>query len=113
MGGDYDGRSWGPYYMSMSPGLDSFGAFRIPGSPIVAVDYVNQTARAIRSVEFGLVTRGSVIAEVRDTGMFTPDVEIRHQFLVPGGWIGSGRFTCLPLMVTFSDGTIWNSPNPH
>ncbi len=103
----------GPYYTFMNSDIDTYDAPMMPRSPNLAVDYVNQTTSVIRSVEFGLMTRGHLLAEVRDAGMFTPTVEISHDFRVPNLWIGRGGLTCVPLTVTFSDGTIWNNPAPH
>ncbi|HEX5274143.1 MAG TPA: hypothetical protein VFW34_02605 [Candidatus Rubrimentiphilum sp.] len=104
MGGPEDG----PYYTIMDP-IDSFGPSMMPDHPALAVDYINQTTSVIRSIEFGLMARGRLIAEVRDVGMFSPATEISHDFRLPNLWIASG-LTCVPLSVTFSNGTIWNSP---
>ena len=103
----------GPYYTFMNSSVDSYEAAVMRSGPTLAVDYVNQTASVIRSIEFGLVTRGHLIAQVQDVGTFSPAMQISHDFRLPNLWIGRGSLTCVPLMVTFSDGTTWNNPDPR
>lgn len=113
MGADFDGRSMGPYYTPMVDYSGSSSPFLPSNNPVLALDYINQSANAIKSIEFGLEMHGSLVANIWDSGMFSPDVEIRHGFSLPKLWIGSGHFACIPLMVRFSDGTTWNNPDRH
>jgi hypothetical protein len=85
----------------------------VPGSPTLAIEYTNVSPVAAKVVDFGLVARGSLIAEVRDVGTFSPNVEIKHEFgLSPNVFpIGSALVRCVPLYVEYVDGTHWT--NPH
>jgi hypothetical protein len=77
------------------------------------IEYVNTTQTPIKEIEFGLVARGSLIAEVRDVGTFSPGAEIKHSFgLNPNVFpIGSGLPQCVPLRITSESGSVWT--NPH
>jgi len=79
----------------------------------LAIDFVNITEKTIRSIDFGLLARGQLIAEIRDVGTFSPNVEIKHVFgLDPNVFpIGTALPACVPLRVTYQDGTTWT--NPH
>ena len=56
-------------------------------------------------IEFGLVARGTLIAEVRDVGKFSPNIEIKHSFgLSPNVFpIGTGLPQCVALRVTYAN----------
>jgi hypothetical protein len=81
-------------------------------NPQLAIDYVNVEQKTMKSIEFGLVARGTLVAEVRDVGTFSPGVEIKHTFgLDPNVFpIGTGLARCVPLRVTYEDGTKWKNP---
>jgi hypothetical protein len=85
----------------------------IQNNPSLAIDYVNVTSKPIKEIEFGLLARGNLVAEVRDVGTFSPNAEIKHQFgLNPNVFpLGTGLPRCVPLHVHFEDGTSWK--NPH
>jgi hypothetical protein len=105
------GDNSGPYYMPMDDSyFHNYEPSVLRGGPTLAVDYSNQTASVIRSIEFGVMTRGRLIAEFQDAGTFSPATEISHDFRIPN--LGSGGLTCVPLRVTFSDGSTWNSSQP-
>ena len=40
----------------------------------------NATSVVMKDIEFGLVVRGTLVAEVRDVGTFSPGAEIKHEF---------------------------------
>ena len=108
---------YGPYYWRDPYGY-RYRQYPYPAtvsttSPALNIDFVNVTPRAVKEVEFGLVARGSLIAEVRDVGTFSQGAEIRHRFgLNPNAFpIGTGLPQCLPLRVTYSDGSVWTSPH--
>ncbi len=102
----------GPYYWA-----DVYGQryYQVPlrSNPSLGIDYVNQTQSVIKEIEFGLVAKGSLVAEVRDVGTFSPGVEIRHEFgLSPNVFpLGTGLAQCVPLRIRFENGTMWE--NPH
>lgn len=76
------------------------------------VDYTNVTPKVMKSIEFGLVANGRLVAEVRDVGTFSPQVSIKHQFgLNPNVFpLQTGLAKCVALRVTYADGTKWTSP---
>lgn len=82
-------------------------------SPTLGIDYVNRTSVVMRDIEFGLLANGQLVAEVRDVGTFSPGIEIKHEFglnrnVFP---LRTGLPQCVPLKITFADGTKWR--NPH
>ena len=82
-------------------------------APTLSIDYVNRTNQTMKEIEFGLVARGALVAEVRDVGTFSPDAEIKHRFgISPNVFpLGTALSRCVPLRVTFENGTTWS--NPH
>ncbi len=82
-------------------------------NPTLDIDYVNVTHNPIAQIEFGLVAKGLLVAEVRDAGTFSPGAEIKHSFgLSPNVFpLGTGLAQCVPLRATYKDGTTWE--NPH
>lgn len=85
----------------------------VVNDPTLLIEYVNQTSVAATLVEFGLVAKGVLVAEVRDVGTFSPGVAIRHEFgLDPNVFpLGTALARCVPLYIHFADGTRWR--NPH
>jgi hypothetical protein len=77
-------------------------------TPIVAIDYTNQTQKPIKQIDFGIVSNGKLAAEVRDVGTFAPGVEIKHEFGLTS--LPSGTSRCIPLQASFADGTTWRNP---
>jgi hypothetical protein len=81
--------------------------------PTLGIDYVNATNVVMKQIEFGLIVRGDLVAEVKDVGTFSPGVEIKHEFgLSPNVFPLQTSFAkCVPLKITFEDGSKWK--NPH
>jgi hypothetical protein len=79
----------------------------------LSIDYMNVSPKTARTVEFGLMARGALVAEVRDVGTFSQNAEIKHQFGLDNRVfpIGTALPECIPLRVTFQDGSKW--VNPH
>lgn len=116
----------GPYY-GYTRGYYPAGAYRwndpygfrysqaamLPANGTLYLDFVNVTHKVMSTIEFGLIARGHLIAEVRDVGKFSPNVEIKHEFgLDPNVFpIGTGLPQCPALRITYEDGTHW--VNPH
>ncbi len=81
--------------------------------PLLTIAYVNQTHRVMKKIEFGLLARGRIVAEVRDLGTFTPGALIRHQFALNQNVLplGTSFSKCVPLRIAFQNGSKWK--NPH
>jgi hypothetical protein len=82
-------------------------------SGTLSIDYMNVSSRVMTTIDFGLVARGHLVAEVRDVGTFSPKAQIKHQFgLDPNVFpLRTALSTCVPLHIVFADGTSWK--NPH
>ena len=95
---------YGPSYYSAAP---------VTSNPSLGIDYVNATNVVMKDIEFGLIARGELVAEVRDVGTFSPGAEIKHEFGVSRNVfpLSTGLAECVPLRITFVDGTKWR--NPH
>lgn len=83
------------------------------GNPSLSISYVNATEKTMTQIDFGLLGGRGLLAEVRDVGTFSPGVTIDHAFgldpsILP---ISSAAVRCVPLFITFADGTHWQ--NPH
>ena len=101
-----------PYYWR-----DVYGYRYLQPPPVntatLGIDYVNRFSTTAKVIEFGLVARGVLVAEVRDVGTFSTGAEIRHQFgLDPHVFpLGTALPRCVALYVRFADGT--RSLYPH
>lgn len=82
-------------------------------NPELGIDYVNATQVVMKQIEFGLIVKGSLVAEVKDVGTFSPGAEIKHKFgLSPNVFPLQTSFAkCVPLKIVFEDGSHWK--NPH
>jgi len=103
----------GPYWGWPSVyGGYNYYQYPVQGNPTLAIDYHNATTIVMTDIEFGLVARGEMLAEVRDKGTFSPGAEIKHEFgLSPNVFpIRTGLTQCVPLKITFADGTKWTNP---
>lgn len=102
----------GPYFWSDVYGRRYYQE-PVRSDPMLGIDYVNATHVAIKEIEFGLVAKGNLVAEVRDVGTFSPGIEIKHEFgISPNVFpLGTGLSRCVPLHVMFANGATWK--NPH
>ena len=100
-----------PYFWTDIYGY-RYAQARVSRNAFLAIDYFNRSAVPISSIEFGLVANGRLVAEVRDVGTFSPGAEIKHEFgLSPNVFpIQTALAKCVPLRVTFQDGTRWKNP---
>jgi hypothetical protein len=82
-------------------------------NPMLAIDYKNISPKTMSSIEFGLIANDRLVAEVRDVGTFTTGAEIKHKFAISANVfpLQTGLPRCVPLRITFADGTKWR--NPH
>ncbi|MBV8197007.1 MAG: hypothetical protein JO263_02640 [Candidatus Eremiobacteraeota bacterium] len=87
--------------------------YPVQGEPTLGIDYVNATSVVMKEIEFGLIVRGNLVAEVKDIGTFSPGAEIKHKFgLSPNVFpIQTSFAQCVPLKILFVDGTKWKNPN--
>ena len=106
--GFYRGGYWGDVYGSAyyEPPVTTT-------DPQLAIDYVNVSHKPMSEIEFGLVANGILLAEVRDVGTFSPGAEIKHKFGISANVfpIRTGLPQCVPLHISFADGTKWRNPN--
>lgn len=80
----------------------------------LAITYTNDAPVAAKEIQFGLVSRGTLIAVTKDVGTFSNGVKIDHEFsLDPEVFpIGTALPYCAVLSITYADGTQWRNPNP-
>lgn len=101
------------------PWIDPYGAYHntvnFPYAVgFLGVTYVNDARKTAKEVDFGLVSRGSLIAVTKDVGRFSPGVKIDHEFSVDPEIfpIGTAFPYCAVLRVEYADGSVWNNPHP-
>jgi hypothetical protein len=84
-------------------------------SASLSIDYVNVTPVTMQTIEFGLVANGRLVAEVRDVGKFSPNIEIKHTFgLSPNVFpLSTALPQCIPLRITYEDQATWVNPELH
>jgi hypothetical protein len=103
----------GPYWGWPSVYGMNYYSYPVQGEPTLAIDYKNVTSVVMKNIEFGLIVRGDLVAEVRDVGTFSPGAEIKHKFGVSKNIfpLQTSYAECVPLKIDFADGTVWK--NPH
>ena len=94
----------GPLYALLAP--EPIGA-------ALSISYANATTRVMKSVDFGFVSGGSIIAHVRDVGRFSPHAAIKHDFEIDAGVfkLRAALAQCIPLHITYADGSTWTNPD--
>jgi hypothetical protein len=109
---------YAPYYWTDPYGFQ-YRQFPVePTSGTLSIDYTNISTKVMKTIDFGLVARGELVAEVRDVGTFSPHAEIKHQFgLDPNVFpLRTALTQCVPLRIIFADGTTWKNahlPKKH
>lgn len=106
----YAGR---PYYWGSVYGYTYYQPPVTTTDPQLGIDYTNVSPKAMKEIEFGLVANNNLVAEVKDVGTFSPGVEIKHKFGVSANIfpLQTALAQCVPLKITFEDGTKWKSPH--
>jgi len=101
------------------PWIDPYGVWHYHGAfpyydAFLAITFKNQAAVNVTEIDFGLVSRGWLIAVAKDVGTFSPGVAIDHEFVVSPEIfpIGTTAPYCAVLRVKYADGTIWVNPTP-
>lgn len=116
----YMGGGWRPaYYPSRPyywPSVYGYSYYQPPvrtSNPTLSINYSNATDEPMKQIEFGLVANGNLVAEVKDVGTFSPGASIKHEFgLSPNVFpLSTAMAHCVPLKITFADGTKWRSPH--
>lgn len=80
-------------------------------NPELGIDFKNISSKTMTTIEFGLITNGMLLAEVRDTGSFTTGAEIKHKYGLKNSVFPIVTpVRCVPLRITFADGTKWRNP---
>lgn len=100
--------------------IDPYGIYHPPGANFpysvgfLGVTYTNDAPIAAKEIDFGLVSRGHLIAVSNDVGTFSHGVKIAHEFsLDPEVFpIGTAFPYCAVLRVKYADGREWRNPNP-
>jgi hypothetical protein len=100
-----------PYYWNDPYGFQFSQPALLPTSGSLAIDYTNVTTNVMKTIDFGLVARGKLVAEVRDVGTFSPNAEIKHEFGLDRNVfpLRTALSTCIPLRIVYADGTIWKN----
>ncbi len=105
----YPGR---PYYYN--PGYYNRTYYQPPVSATadLGIDYVNLTPHTMKTIDFGLIANGRLVAIVRDVGTFSQGAEIKHKFgISPNVFpISTGLPICTPLHIVYENGTTWTNP---
>jgi len=111
--GFYGPGIYGRYWGWPSVYGPTYYQYPVENDPTLGIDYVNVTNAVMKQIEFGLVVRGALVAEVKDVGTFSPGAEIKHKFgLSPNVFpIQTSYAKCVALKITFEDGSKWK--NPH
>jgi hypothetical protein len=99
---------------SYNPGYYNRTYYQPPtsSSAELAIDFVNVAPHTMKTIDFGLVANGKLVAIVRDEGKFSQGAEIKHKFgISPNVFpISTGLPLCTPLHVVYQNGTTWTNP---
>ncbi|MBV8246548.1 MAG: hypothetical protein JOZ38_11535 [Candidatus Eremiobacteraeota bacterium] len=76
----------------------------------LSIAYTNISAKAMTSIQFGLLADNVLVAEARDHGSFAPRATIKHKLGLNLQVMIPGQQRCVPLVITFADGTKWRNP---
>jgi hypothetical protein len=104
---------YAPYYWTDPYGFQYSQLAPGPGTGTLSIDYTNVTNKVMTTIDFGLIARGKLVAEVRDVGKFSPHIEIKHQFGLDRNVfpLRTALSACVPLHIIYADQTTWT--NPH
>jgi hypothetical protein len=111
--GFYPGGFYGrPYYWNDPYGFNYYQAPITAASATLQIDYTNIGTLTMKEIQFGLVARGHLVAEVRDVGKFSPHAEIKHSFGISRNVfpLQTAIVNCVPLHIVFDNGTQWTNP---
>ena len=102
-----------PYYWNDPYGFQYTQVAPVSSNGSLSIDYSNATNKVMTTIDFGLVARGKLVAEVRDVGKFSPHIEIKHQFGLDRNVfpLRTALSKCVPLHIIYADQTTWTNPN--
>ncbi|MGC2128840.1 MAG: hypothetical protein WA629_01980 [Candidatus Aquilonibacter sp.] len=102
-----------PYYWGDPYGYGFYQPPITTSSPTMYVDFTNITNKVMKTVVWGLVANGRLVAEAKDVGTFSPGAEIKHKYGISENVfpLQTGLPQCIALAVTFEDGTHIRNPN--
>ena len=83
----------------------------VSSSAQLGIDYVNVTPLTMKTIDFGLIANGTLVAIVRDEGTFSHGAEIKHTFgISPHVFpLHTKQPVCTPLRVVYQNGTTWTN----
>src|SRR5690242_19640642 len=67
-----------PYYNYWDNGTVYYNPTIFAPKPMLSIEFVNVSARAMRCIAFGVYAGGTLVAKVRDAGHFAPGTAIKH-----------------------------------
>ncbi len=112
----------GPGFIDYAPGNpgngyfpDSYGStyYQPPSNtagPQLLISYTNISHKTMHSIQFGLLSDEILAGEVQDVGTFEPGVLVKHKLGLNLSAMIPGSSRCVPLLITFADGTKWRNP---
>ena len=88
-----------PYYNYWDNGSLYYNPTVFAPKPLLSIAFINQSARAIEEVQFGVFSGDTLLAKVRDLGHFAPGATIRHDLPLSGYVfpLPSGEIRCVAL----------------
>ena len=93
-----------PYGPSHSPNRDN-------GRPYLAITYTNNATNRVRSVNFGLVVGDKLLDEALDKESALPGAQVERALTLKAHLPPiTSNIECVPLKVTYDDGTHWTNP---
>lgn len=93
-----------PYGPSHSPN-------RVNGRPYLAIAYTNRTRNTVTTVKFGLTVGDNLVGEALDKDSASPGADVKRALTLDAHLPQiPTNVECIPLEVTYGDGTYWTNP---
>ncbi len=93
-----------PYGPSHSPNS-------VNGRPYLAIAYTNRARTIVKTVDFGLMVGDNLLGEVLDKDSVLPGADVKHALTLDAQVPPiPTNVECVPLQVTYDDGTHWTNP---
>ena len=78
--------------------------------PKIYITFTNVSNKPIKSIEFGLLLDQLLSGTAYDSGNFAPGAQVKHKLGLNMSAEIPGPSRCVPLKITFADGTKWRNP---